>query len=429
MDAQASLAESRAARARCRANYLQWILLALLAGTLIEVPPAEAGQDPTGHVLARERMVEQDVRAFGIRDQRVLDALRKVPRHEFVPPSEAANAYFDMALPIGEGQTISPPFVVAYMTQLLDVRPTDKVLEIGTGSGYQAAVLGELAREVYTIEIVGSLGRRAAEMLARLGYSNVRTRIGDGFAGWPEAAPFDRIIVTCSPEDIPQPLVEQLADGGKLIVPVGERFQQTLYLYTKQAGELQAIALAPTMFVSMEGQAEDHRKVLPDATTVKLVNGEFEQDAKFAGQPDGWYYVRQAELIGVQKDDDAIDGHGRWLQFRNTVVGRHAQALQAIGVDGRHVHAIELACRVRGTSLKRGRSADHQPRLEITFYGEDRKVAGSASIGPWLGTSDWLSESLAIDVPNESRLAVVAIGLWGATGELECDDVRVTVLH
>ena len=138
-----------------------------------------------------------------------------------------------MALPIGEQQTISPPFIVAYMTQEIDPQPTDRVLEIGTGSGYQAAMLSPLVKEVYTIEIVEPLGKRAARTLKRLGYKNVFAKVGDGYLGWPEAAPFDKIIVTCSPEKVPQPLVDQLKDGGLMIVPVGERYQQNLYLFRK----------------------------------------------------------------------------------------------------------------------------------------------------------------------------------------------------
>ncbi len=158
-------------------------------------------------------------------------------RHEFIPRSQRDKAYFDMALPIGDAQTISSPFIVAWMTEAIDPQPTDKVLEIGTGSGYQAAVLSSLAAEVYSIEIVRPLGEKAAEVLEDLGYKNVHVRVGDGFQGWPEHAPFDKIIVTCSPESVPQPLIDQLREGGQMIIPVGQRYQQTLYLLTKQDGK------------------------------------------------------------------------------------------------------------------------------------------------------------------------------------------------
>lgn len=166
-------------------------------------------------------MVEEQIESRGVADPRVLQAMRAVPRDRFVPEEMAARAYEDRPLPIGHGQTISQPYIVAYMTDALGVLNDHRVLEIGTGSGYQAAILGELARDVYTIEIVPELARRAAAALRELGYTNVHVRAGDGYAGWPEEAPFDRIMVTAAPEQIPQPLIDQLAVGGRLIVPVG----------------------------------------------------------------------------------------------------------------------------------------------------------------------------------------------------------------
>ena len=205
-------------------------------------------------------MIRDEV-AGGRRQERAgLDSIRKTLRHEFVNFRDRPYAYYDMALPIGEGQTISPPFIVAYMTEQLDPQPTDKVLEIGTGSGYQAAVLSPLVKEVYTIEIVEPLGRQAARVLQKLKYKNVFTKIGDGYQGWPENAPFDKIIVTCSPEKVPQPLVDQLKEGGRLIVPLGERYQQMLYLFMKKNGKLVSEALRPTLFVPMTGKAEALRE-------------------------------------------------------------------------------------------------------------------------------------------------------------------------
>jgi protein-L-isoaspartate(D-aspartate) O-methyltransferase len=171
----------------------------------------------------REAMVEQQIQQRGVKDARVLDAMRTVPRERFVPPELAARAYDDGPLPIGQGQTISQPYIVAYMTEALGVTSAHTVLEIGTGSGYQAAILGELARHVYTIEIVSELASRAAATLKSLGYANVDVRAGDGYAGWPEHAPFDRILVTAAPEQIPQPLIDQLAVGGRLVAPVGSQ--------------------------------------------------------------------------------------------------------------------------------------------------------------------------------------------------------------
>jgi len=183
---------------------------------------------------AAARMVDQQLRQHDIVDPRVLAAMREVPRHRFVPPEMAAQAYDDTPLPIGYGQTISQPYIVAYMTQALEVRPEDRVLEIGTGSGYQAAVLARIAKEVYTIEIVPELAARAAGILRELGYDRVHVREGDGYAGWPEHAPFDRVIVTAAPDHIPQPLVDQLAVGGRLVIPVGDvRQQMTIVTKTK----------------------------------------------------------------------------------------------------------------------------------------------------------------------------------------------------
>jgi protein-L-isoaspartate(D-aspartate) O-methyltransferase len=169
----------------------------------------------------RNEMVERQIRQRGVTDPRVLDAMRSVPRERFVPPEIREQAYDDGPLPIGSGQTISQPYIVAYMTEALKVEPSHKVLEVGTGSGYQAAVLSELVREVYTIEIVPELARRAETLLRTLNRTNVQVRAGDGYAGWPEQAPFDRIIVTAAPEELPRPLIDQLAPGGLLVAPVG----------------------------------------------------------------------------------------------------------------------------------------------------------------------------------------------------------------
>ena len=206
---------------------------------------------PADFAAQRQRMVEQQLKPRGIKDDRVLAAMARVPREEFVPADERGDAYEDGPLPIGLDQTISQPYIVAFMTEQLRLRPSDRLLEIGTGSGYQAAVLAELVADVYTIEIVEPLAKTAGATLQRLGYKNVHLRVGDGYQGWPEEAPFDAIIVTCAPDKVPQPLVEQLKNDGRMVIPVGERFAQQLYLLEKKNGQLKESATLPVRFVPM----------------------------------------------------------------------------------------------------------------------------------------------------------------------------------
>lgn len=191
-----------------------------------------------------------------ITNARVLAVMETVPRHEFVPPEFRFRAYEDRALPIGYDQTISQPYIVAFMTEQLYPQPTDRVLEIGTGSGYQAAVFAQLVAEVYTVEIIEPLAQRAEADLKRLGYTNIHVRSGDGSQGWPEAAPFDAIIVTCAPEKVPPSLVEQLRDGGRMIIPVGPMGDQELVLLRKQGEQLERHAVLSVRFVPMTGGAE-----------------------------------------------------------------------------------------------------------------------------------------------------------------------------
>lgn len=206
--------------------------------------------------VARKDMVQRQIIERGITDTSVINAMLNVERHVFVPEEYERSAYGDYPLPIGEGQTISQPYIVALMTERLELKEEDKVLEIGTGSGYQAAILSVIVKEIYTIEIVPSLAASAAQRLKDLGFSNVYVKCGDGFLGWPEAAPFDAIIITCAPPEVPEPLIEQLTEGGRLIVPVGSQFQM-LTLYKKVEGELQKTDIIPVLFVPMKGMIED----------------------------------------------------------------------------------------------------------------------------------------------------------------------------
>ncbi len=204
----------------------------------------------------RARLVEEGVRAEGVSDEEVLEAMREVPRHLFMPQSQRPSAYVNSALPIGQGQTISQPFIVGYMTELLEVGEGDKVLEIGTGSGYQAAVLSEITPRIYTIEIREALGKQARERFERLGYHTIESRIGDGYKGWEEHAPFDRIILTAAAPEIPQPLLDQLRPEGVLIMPMGqENAVQMLVRVTKdKSGEIREESIIPVRFVPMTGE-------------------------------------------------------------------------------------------------------------------------------------------------------------------------------
>jgi protein-L-isoaspartate(D-aspartate) O-methyltransferase len=226
----------------------------IILSSLLYTVSACAGEVSQDFKKLRELMVSAQIEARGVKNRKVLDAMRKVERHKFVPKNYMNSAYEDYPLPIGEGQTISQPYIVALMTEVLDPDITKKVLEIGTGSGYQAAVLAETFQSVYSIEIVEVLGKRAEKTLAELGYSNVKVKIGDGYKGWKEYAPFDAIIVTCAPSHIPQPLKDQLAEGGRMVIPVGEKFDQQLVLLTKEKSVLKQKAIIPVIFVPMFGE-------------------------------------------------------------------------------------------------------------------------------------------------------------------------------
>jgi protein-L-isoaspartate(D-aspartate) O-methyltransferase len=222
--------------------------------------PAQRGAEDF-YQVARQRMVKEDIQKRGIDDKRVLQAMLKVERHLFVPENYRHMAYADRPLPIGEGQTISQPYIVALMTHYLYLNPEDEVLEIGTGSGYQAAVLAELAKKVYSIEIIEQLARTAQERLRALGYTNVWVKCGDGFYGWKEYAPYDAIIVTCAAPSIPQRLVEQLKEGGRMILPLGgEPFHQSLTVLTKRSGRIEKQRITDVVFVPMTGEIEEEEK-------------------------------------------------------------------------------------------------------------------------------------------------------------------------
>ena len=383
------------------------------SGVLSAAPPDKYRE-------ARARMVDQDIAREGVKNKLVLASMREVPRHLFVDSTQRQFAYFDQSLPIGKGQTISPPFIVAYMTETLDPQPNEKVLEIGTGSGYQAAVLSGLVKEVYTIEIVEQLGKSAEKRLKDLGYKNVHCRVGDGYKGWPEHAPFDKVIVTCSPESVPQALVDQLRDGGKMLIPLGERYDQMFYMFEKKGSELVKSRLIPALFVPMTGASEQQRKVKPDPRHPTLHNGDFELVAD--GFFEGWFYQRQSSV-----GEDQTAPHGkRYLHMENKEEGRGAQVLQGMGVDGNHVSALKISLHIRGKDLKVGSRSHEKPGVMVHFFDSNRKPMSKEALGPWQGTFDWKEVSETIHVPPTAREAIIRFGINGGTGSLDIDDIRMT---
>ena len=395
-------------------RYLAWCIVSIAAASA-------AAQRNQSLKAARDQMVERAVIGGGVRDTRVLKAMRDTPRHEFVPQPQRRRAYYDMSLPIGGGQTISPPYVVAFMTERLEPKPTDRVLEIGTGSGYQAAILSHLVSEVYTIEIVESLGKRARQTLRRLGMKNVHTKIGDGYQGWPEHAPFDKIIVTCSPESIPAPLVDQLTEGGRMVIPLGERFQQSLYLFRKVDGKLEKEALEPTFFVPMTGQAESERELQIDERIPQLRHTSFEKAFDDSGAPIGWFYARQTAVT-----DQFGATQGKFaVSFQNDEPGRPAHIMQAFGVNGKFLASIRLRVDAQGIDLAKGRGDDEVAGVLVEFYGPNRRPVGSRRLTEWSGSFDWTNHGMNFSVPQSAQLAIVGVGLFGGTGTLVVDNIQI----
>lgn len=392
-------------------------LLLVLSNLICSSAP---GQPPPVFKLARQQMVRTEVTGRGIQNPRVVRAMGVVPRHLFVPRAQRKFAYFDAALPLGHGQTITSPYVVAFMTEQLDPQPTDRVLEIGTGSGYQAAVLSRIVAEVYSIEIVAPLGKQAARTIKRLHYENVHVKIGDGYQGWPEHAPFDKIIVTCSPEDVPPALVRQLREGGRMIVPLGKRYQQSLYRFHKVNGQLKKEQLEATFFVPMTGQAEKLRSQKKNAGWPEIVNGGFEQKTT-DGQPTGWFYVRRVE---VKRDASAPEGQ-HVLVLANNVAGKSCHAIQAFGADGRLLKSIEVSVHVRTQRLLGAGTPSSLPHVEISFYDQNRGTIETRRMGPWKDHMPWTCHTDEIPVPDQARLATVVVGMFGATGQAMVDNLSI----
>lgn len=407
-------------------SLLKSIVFTLVVFSSVGTVMGQVGLPPFNDFgAAREMLIREVLIPGGVTDERVIAAIRQTPRHEFVPPAMRPQAYFDRALPIGESQTISSPYIVSIMTQELDTKPEHKVLEIGTGSGFQAAVLSPLVKEVYSIEIVPELGEKAKQVLAYLGYKNVITKVGDGFLGWEEHAPFDRVIVTCSPEDVPQPLIDQLVEGGLMVIPVGERYQQTLYLMRKRDGKLEKEALRPTLFVPMTGTAEEQRDKQADPANPQLVNGDFEQPPEDNGYMPGWYYQRGLTWKGA--GDSPSGGH--FVEFENQAQGRPTSLLQGLALDGRLVKRIRLSASIKLDNVKPGADRSELPGVTIRFFDEQRSLLGTQWIGLIQGTREWRSESKVMRVPLGAREAIVSIGLFGATGVAGFDNIELEAIR
>jgi len=411
---------SRSRVLQCSMGRLGPVFALILLMTLPAVPPSwaqQGGQDP--FAIERERLIQNVLIPGGIRDRRVLESIGSTPRHEFVPPEYIRQSYLDISIPIGDQQTISSPFIVALMTEALQPKPTDRVLEIGTGSGYQAAVLSPLVKDVYTIEIKVDLGERTIALLQELGYQNVHCMIGDGFKGWKEHAPFDKIIVTCSPSDVPTPLQEQLKEGGLMVIPVGERYQQMLYLMRKKDGKLEKEALTPTLFVPMTGNAEETRADRADPANPVLMNTSFEEPLIRNFHIPGWYY--QFGCIQVT-DPDAPDGKNV-VEFQSNDPNLPNMLLQGIAIDGRQVRRIKLGAWMALKDVKVGRDRERSPSISIQYFDENRNRVGYNFVGGNKGTRNWRLEEKIFLVPPQTREAIVSIGMFGAEGSARFDKI------
>ncbi|MCA9082846.1 MAG: protein-L-isoaspartate(D-aspartate) O-methyltransferase [Planctomycetaceae bacterium] len=401
-------------------NLVATLIWAIIGSAQTLIGPPAAAQSTDRFTELRHRMVTDVIEKEGITNPLVLKAMKAVPRHEFVPGNLRSRAYEDAALAIGSQQTISPPYIVAYMTATIDPQPENKVLEIGTGSGYQAAVLANIVKEVYSIEIVPSLAKSSAARLEKLGYKNVFTKEGDGYAGWAEHAPFDRIIVTCSPENVPRALVDQLSEGGLMIIPLGERYQQSFYLLRKEGGSLRQEKLVPTLFVPMTGQSESERRIQPDPDHPAIVNGDFELDENDDTKVDGWHYQRNSEIC----TESPMSG-SRCLRFTNQDPGELAQGLQGCAVNGRRIGGLDVAVWARTNGIVPGHAPDEVAAVVVHFFDSVRRGIGTIVVSQWRGTENWQQARKRIPVPPATREIVIRIGLNGATGTLDLDNLQI----
>jgi protein-L-isoaspartate(D-aspartate) O-methyltransferase len=398
------------------------ICLVMAVFSLASQQPASAQSGLRELLEARRLMVQEEIAAQGIENERLLEAMREVPREQFLPLSRRNLAYINVAITYGDGQIVLPPLVTAHLIEQLNPQKNDKVLVIGPGSGYSTALLSRMAREVYAVEIDPAVAKMAEETLARLKYTNVKLRVGDGFEGWKEHAPYQRIIVECSPDSVPKALVEQLAEGGMLLVPTGDEFDQTMHLCKKENGKLTTLSLWPTLLLPMKGKAEELRSQSEMPRDPSILNGGFEELVpKTKDIPAHWAYVRQGRAIA---DEFCPEGKNS-LAFVNITAGAAATALQAFPVDGKKVSELSFACKVWGKDIRPGQNRQQLPRVEVRFFDEKRRLVGGDWMGGWHLTFDWLGKEHVFSVPRTAKFAVLRIGLGGATGEIRFDDLRL----
>lgn len=359
-------------------------------------------------------------------DPIVLSAIMRTARDRFVPASYKKTAFRDLAVPLGRSRYQQAPSLLAYMTEELDVRPDEKVLHIGTGSGYYTAVLSLLAKEVYTVELDETLGNRASQTFEKLAYTNIYTKIADGYDGWEEHAPFDRIVFTCSPETVPEPLVKQLREGGVMIVPLGEPFRQVLYRCKKKGEELQKEFLLPYPFELMEGEAQSRRQTKPDPERPELSNGHFERFHE-NGEPYGWFSMTNAI---VREVPDAPEGrHFLKLEVNSfsSDEARFARAEQSFALEGKNVSRLHLEAFLRGDRLETlsARNVRASASMILLCYDESDRLLQRYDLAPVSGSFDWKAFQCEISVPKKTKKATLILTLSDRTGTLEFDALSV----
>jgi len=383
--------------------------------------PLAAEEQADAYGDARTTMVDADLSGNGIGNERLLKAMRTIPRHRFCLPEDQKHAYADQSLPIGHKRKLASPYVTAGLIELLDPRPNDRILELGTGSGYQAAILSQLATDVYSVESIEELGKASASLLKELKCKNVHTRIGDTLEGWPEAAPFDRILFTSCSGTVPAALIDQLRERGKVVVDAVCGNEELFHLFEKQHGRLVALKVWSPFSIANADNLKQHRDEKQSPNKSEIENGDFELSED--GKATGWYFQRQAALA---EDREAPNNHV--LTFENKEPGRHAQAIQEVAIDGRAVVSLRLSVRAKGLEIHNSSSAD-KPSMVIRFYDAHQRpitVEPSAILGPWRGTFGWETYTCVSSVPKTTRKALVVISMGGATGRLTVDDAQLS---